>query len=119
MDQRGPVLKNTVQSQTRLSASDRAEVLAGYVSGVPVRELASRFGIHRTTAWEIATAAGVEVRRPGLPDEVRARAARLYNEGMTLAQVAKELCISADAARSGVLASGGVMRPRGRQRVRL
>ena len=115
IDQRGPVTGNSVQSQTRLSASNRAEVLAGYVSGVPVRELADRFGIHRATVWAIARSAGVDVRRPELSDKVRARAARLYAGGMTLADVAKKLRISNEAVRSAVIARGGTIRPAGRR----
>ncbi|WP_101556553.1 helix-turn-helix domain-containing protein [Brevibacterium aurantiacum] len=98
-----------------MNASNRAEVLAGYVAGVPVRELANRFGIHRATVWEIARSAGVDVRRPGLSDKVRMRAARLYAEGMTLAEVAKKLRISNEAVRSAVIARGGTIRPAGRR----
>ena len=53
-DERGPVRENSRQSQTRLSVSNRAELLAGYADGVPVRELATRFNVHRGTAREIA-----------------------------------------------------------------
>lgn len=116
VDQRGPVTKNSVQTQTRLSASNRAEVLAGYVAGVPVRVLADRFGVHRATVWKIARSAGLDVRRPELAAEVRERAARLYAGGMTLAEVANELRISDDSVRSAVVACGGTIRPRGRQR---
>lgn len=109
--------KNSVQSQTRLSASNRAELLAGYVAGSPVRELADRFGVHRATVWEIARSAGVDVRRPELAVEVRARAARLYTDGMTLAEVAKKLRISNEAVRSAVISRGGTIRAAGRRRV--
>ena len=117
-DERGPVRRNSVQSQTRLNASNRAELLAGYAAGVPVRELASRFGIHRATIWEAATAAGIEREKAELPDEVREQANRLYAEGMSLAHVAKNLRISYKVARSAVVASGGTIRAAGRQRTR-
>lgn len=115
-DERGPVRKNSVQSQTRLNASNRAELLAGYAAGVPVRELAARFGIHRATIWEAATAAGVVRGKAELSDEVREQANRLYAEGMSLAHVAKRLRISNEVARSAVIASGGTIRPAGKQR---
>lgn len=109
--------KNSVQSQTRLNASNRAELLVGYAAGVPVRELAARFGIHRATIWEAATAAGIERGKTELSDEVREHANRLYAEGMSLGHVAKRLRISTEVARPAVIASGGTIRPAGRQRV--
>ena len=115
-DERGPVRRNSVQSQTRLNASNRAELLAGYAAGVPVRELAARFGIHRATIWEAATAAGIERGKADLSDEVREQANRLYAEGMSLAHVARHLRISYEVARSAVVVSGGTIRAAGRQR---
>lgn len=83
---------------------------------MPVRELAARFGIHRTTIWEAATAAGIARGKAELPDEVREHANRLYAEGMSLAHGAKRLRISNEVARSAVIASGGTIRPAGKQR---
>jgi transposase-like protein len=112
------VTENHVQTQTRLDASNRAEVLAEYVAGASVRELADRFGIHRATMSDIARLTGVKVRHPELPNEVRTRAARLRNEGMTLAQVAKKLRIGGDAVRSAVVTYGGTIPLAGRRRSR-
>lgn len=70
-DQRGPVRESSRQSQTRLSVSSRAELLAGYASGVPVRELAAQFKVHRGTVREIARQAGLAARQPELPDTIR------------------------------------------------
>jgi len=50
------------QSQTRLSVSNRAELIDGYVAGVPVRELATRFNVHRGAVREIARQAGLAAR---------------------------------------------------------
>lgn len=116
-DQRGPVRENSRQTQTRLSASNRADLLAGYADGVPVRELATRFGVHRGTVREVARRAGIAARQPELPTRKRAQAARLYEGGLTLAQVAEQLGISDAAVRSAVLACGGTVRPGGRRRI--
>lgn len=116
-DLRGPVRENSRQTQTRLSASNRADLLAGYAEGVPVRELASRFGVHRGTVREVARRAGIAARQPELLADKRAQAARLYGDGLTLAQVAQRLGISDAAVRSAVLACGGTIRPGGRRRV--
>ncbi|MFH5231540.1 helix-turn-helix domain-containing protein [Antrihabitans spumae] len=106
--------ENSRQSQTRLSVSNRAELLAGYADGVPVRELATRFNVHRGTVREIARQAGLAARRPELPDAIRVDAAQLYAGGMTLAQVAARLGVSHEAVRSAVLACGGTIRAAGR-----
>lgn len=109
--------QNSRQSQTRLSVSDRAELLAGYVAGEPVRELATRFKVHRGTVREIARQAGLAPRQPELPESIRQDAARLYADDLTLAQAAAWLGISNEAARSAVIACGGTIRPAGRRRV--
>lgn len=59
-DERGPVRENARQSQIRLSVSNRAELLAAYAAGVPVQELAARFGVHQGTVWEAARRAELE-----------------------------------------------------------
>ncbi len=83
-----------------------------------MRELAATFGVHRGTVSELVRRAGVTVRRPGLPERIRREAARLYEEGLTLPQVAAQLGISKDGARAGIVACGGTIRPSGRQPAR-
>lgn len=93
-DQRGPVREKSAQTQTRLSASNRAKLLAAYADGVPVRQLAARFNVHRSTINDIARRAGLEPRVPTLPHAVREEAARLYTDGLTLVEVSVKLGIS-------------------------
>ncbi|MGC4152315.1 MAG: helix-turn-helix domain-containing protein [Propionicimonas sp.] len=113
------MVEKSRQSQTRLNASNRAALLDSYAAGVPVRELADRFGVHRATVSELVRRAGIPIRQPGLPEGIRREAARLYKEGLTLPQVAARLSISKDGARAGILACGGTIRPRGRQPARV
>lgn len=82
-----------------------------------MRELATRFNVHRGTVREIARQAGLAARRPELPDAIRQDAAQLYAGGMTLSQVAARLGVSNEAMRSAVLACGGTIRAGGRRRV--
>ena len=109
--------KNSGQSQTRLSASNREELLVGYAEGVPVQELARRFNVHRATVREIARRAGHPSRAPEHSEQKRSEAARLYAKGLTLSQVAVQLEISDEAVRSAVIAAGGSIRPKGRRRI--
>lgn len=117
VDSRGPVRENSSQSQTRLSASNHEELLAGYTEGVPVQELAARFKIHRATVREIAKRAGHSSRTQEHTEHLRAEAARIYLHGLTLSQVADQLGIGDGAVRSAVVAHGGTVRSRGRRRV--
>lgn len=108
------MLRNSSQSQTRLSASNREELLAGYAEGVPVQELSARFNVHRSTVRAIARRAGHPGRDPEHSEKLRSEAARLYAEGRTLVQVAGQLGIGDEAVRSAVVANGGTIRPKGR-----
>ncbi|WP_420795327.1 helix-turn-helix domain-containing protein [Dietzia alimentaria] len=116
-DSGGPVVENSRQSQTRLNASDRAELVAAYASGAPVSDLAARFRIHRSTVWQLAVQSGLVTRRPELSDELRTAAARLSDSGLTLIQVSERLGISDEGVRAAVLACDGTVRRPGRRRV--
>lgn len=114
-DVRGPVAENSPRPQTRLSVPNRAALAEEYAKGVPVDELVRRFGVHRTTVHRLATQAGVAVRRRGLDGSGRREATRLYEQGMTLEEVATELGVGDEPVRSAVVACGGTIRPRGRR----
>lgn len=115
-DVRGPVAENSPRPQTRLSVPNRAALAEQYAKGVPVDELARRFGVHRATVHRLAAQAGVSSRRRGLDEPGRRDAARLYEQGMTLEEVAAELRVGDVTVRSAVVACGGTIRSRGRRR---
>ena len=106
---------NSCQSQTRLSASNQEELLAGYADGVPVQELAARFQVHRGTVTKLVRQAGLGVRRPAVPEPVRQEAVRLYADGLTLVEVGEQLGINDKTVRLLVIEAGGTLRPRGRR----
>lgn len=54
--------------------------------------------MHRGTVREIARKVGHAGRQPELSDQNRVEAARLYEDGLTLFQVAKRLGISDEGA---------------------
>lgn len=111
-----PTTPSIVKSrQTRLNASTRAELLDGYASGVPVRVLAERFGVHRSTVREIAAKAKISPRRRSLSERDAQEATRLYTDGMTLVEVSARLGVGDEAVRAAVVACGGTIRPRGRR----
>ncbi|MBO1902498.1 helix-turn-helix domain-containing protein [Leucobacter weissii] len=97
-----------------MSPVRRAELLADYEAGAPVQAIAAKFRVHRATVFEVVRRAGLPGRDPGLSAETRGRAASLYANGLTLAQVAEQIGAGIDAVRAAVLAEGGHIRPRGR-----
>ena len=112
-DQRGPVATQALKSQTRLSYPQRQKLIDAYASGMPVKQIAEHFGVHRTTITKIVTSAGVKVRNQPLASSTRDEARHLYDVGRSLAQVAEQLGVSASAVRSAVLVTGGTLRPAG------
>ena len=66
-DQRGPVATQALKSQTRLSYPQRQKLFDAYVSGMPVEQIAERFGVHRTTITRIASRSGVTMRNRPSP----------------------------------------------------
>ena len=108
-------MKNSVQTQTRLAPSRRAELVADYAAGMPVRAISAKYGVHRGTIPELVRREGMAIRMPGLDVDEQARAASLYGIGMTLAHVALRMGVSDEAVRKAVLADGRVIRPRGRR----
>lgn len=113
-DTRGPVAKNPVKPQTRLTPERRAALVADYEAGTPVRAIAAKYGVHRGTIPTLVRRAGAVVRFAGLSDEERERASALYEGGMTLKQVAQLLGIGGEAVRQAVVDGGGTIRTRGR-----
>jgi transposase len=98
-----------------LSFPDQAKVVADYRRGDAVKDIAARYGVHRTTVTEILRRTKVPVRRYGLPEPVRKEAARLYTQGLGIRAVAGHLGISYAGARAGIVGYGAVLRPSGRQ----
>ncbi len=85
---------------------------------MPVKTIGVKRGVRRGTASEFAHRDGVSVRTAVLGDELRTRAASLYADGMTLAQVAQYMGVGDEAVRKAVLAEGSQIQPRGRRPVR-
>lgn len=114
-DTRGALAKNPAKSQIRLTPERRAELVADYVAGTPVRAIATKYGVHRGTIPTLIRRAGAEVRVAGLDAEESKLASSLYENGMTLAQVAGQMGVSDEAVRQAVVDQGGQIRPKGRR----
>lgn len=107
--------KKPAQSQTRLRSAKQAELIADYQTGMPVKTISAKYGVHRGTIHALIRRSGISVRIPGLDAEDGARALSLYESGITLLQVGRHMGIGDDVVRRAVLNQGGQIRPRGRR----
>lgn len=114
-DTRGPVAKNPVKSQTRLTPERLAALVSDYQAGMPVRAIAVKYGVHRGTVPSFVRRAGAPLRTPGLSEKDRLRAVVLYGDGLTLKKVAERLDVDEKTVRNAVAESGVEIRPRGRR----
>jgi hypothetical protein len=98
------------QVQRRLRPDEVGELITNYQAGIPINDLAARFGIHRHTVLEQVKRLGLRRRYPSLgPDEVE-RAAQLYRSGQSLAVVGEQLGWHASTVRHSLLKVGVQMR---------
>jgi lambda repressor-like predicted transcriptional regulator len=98
------------QAQVRLDPHQANALAAAYRAGNATKELATRFGIHRTTVTAVLQRLGVEQRQKGLSDEQVAEACRLYPEGWSLARLSERYDVTDMTVRRYLLLAGIVMR---------
>jgi Helix-turn-helix domain len=82
------------QKQTRLTDSQRSEVLDRYHAGEPARALAPELGVHRATVFSFLRRAGVQTRYRILRDEDVAAARLMYEAGQSLASIGEHFGVT-------------------------
>ncbi len=103
-------LRRPLQQQTRLTDSQKAELISRYVAGGQAFRLAIEFGLHRATVASILVRA--DVRRPRLmTEQERAQAVELYAQGWTCKRIGEELGRSRDAVRLALHVAGIELQP--------
>ncbi|WP_026124255.1 helix-turn-helix domain-containing protein [Nocardiopsis baichengensis] len=90
-------------------------MVAAYEAGATVYELGRRFGIARQTVSKILKRHGAQMRRTGLSLDQIDEAARLYEEGWSLARIGEKMEVSPDTVRLRLLERGVRMRDRYRR----
>jgi transposase len=104
------------QSQTRLSLVQIQALVDGYRTGALIKDLAKRFGVHRTTVTTVLARHGVALRPVSLSDRQVMTAGRLYECGWTLAQLARKYDVDDMTIWRSLKKIGVVMRsPHARQ----
>ena len=102
------------QRQRRLSPADAAELVTAYEAGSTIRELASQFGVHRTTVLAHVERSGVPRHSTkGLWDQTTLAAAiQLYEQGQSLESIGDRLGVHADTVAARLRRAGRELRAR-------
>ena len=100
----------TRQCQHRLDRTAIAQLVARYLGGSPIKDLATEFGVHRTTIATLLRRQRVELRQVGLNERQIEEACRLYRDGCSLAKLAGRFGVDNMTVRRYLTLAGVVMR---------
>lgn len=95
----------------RLNDEARAQVVARYSAGETTTVLATEFGVAKSTIIGILRANNVVVRRQPMTAQQAGEAARLYESGLSLSQVATALDVNQETMRVAIMKAGVEIRP--------
>lgn len=84
----------------------RHDVVTRYEAGETPTALAAEYGVAKSTILGILRANNVVVRRQSLEPAVIVEAARLYEAGLSLSQVAARLKINQETMRTAIIGAG-------------
>ncbi|WP_299303361.1 hypothetical protein [uncultured Brachybacterium sp.] len=107
---RNPAITKPHRKWNRLSDTARADVASRYSAGETSTALAKEYGVANSTILGILRANSVVVRRQPLTKQQVAEAARLYEAGSSLSQVAEVLKVNQETMRMAILKAGVVLR---------
>jgi transposase-like protein len=95
----------------RLSDDARAQVVARYSAGDTTTALAKDYDVAKSTIIGILRANHVVVRRQPMTAQQVGDAARLYESGLSLSQVAEALSVNQETMRVAIIKAGVKIRP--------
>lgn len=97
--------KRACQQQTRLTTDQVDELVREYVAGANQRQLARRFGCHRTTVSALLKSRGITPRNRALTAGQIDRAVELYTSGLSLVAVGELLGANPETIRQRLIES--------------
>jgi transposase-like protein len=101
------------QQQTRLTDSDRTEVLERYQAGETANALAEAYDVNRATIFARLQRAGIKSRHRILTDHDVAAATAMYEAGQSLASIAKHFGVADRTVLNAFRRVGVATRDRG------
>lgn len=99
------------QIQRHLGAREVLNLVGAYTQGDTIEELATTFGVHRTTVLAHLERRGAQ-RRSGVVTKNIDEASRLYEQGWSLARVGEHFGVDGETVRRALRAAGVTLRPR-------
>jgi DNA-binding CsgD family transcriptional regulator len=81
-------------------------LVAEYEAGASMKELAMRWGLHRSTVAAQLRQADVLLRRQGVPETLLDEAIRLYNDGWSCQRLAERYACDAETVRQTLKRAG-------------
>lgn len=93
-----------------LPTAEVAALVDGYRAGASTKDLAVRFGIHRTTVTHHLHRNGAPIQHRGLDDHQIDRAVHLYQDGHALTWIDARLDVHAETVRQALHGRGVQMR---------
>lgn len=99
------------RSWNRLSKEIRTTVAERYAAGETTTALAQEYGVAKSTIIGILRDMSVVMRRQPLTAEQVSEAARLYESGLSLSQVAEQLKVNQETMRVAIISAGVMIRP--------
>jgi lambda repressor-like predicted transcriptional regulator len=100
------------QTSRQLRAGETAELARAYESGASLKELASRYGIHKHTVSNILERQGVPRRYLRLTGNALNEAVKVYEAGSSLSELSRELGLPVTTIRLALMRAGVTLRKR-------
>ena len=100
--------------QRQLPLEEVQQLIARYLAGATVQELADAFEVHRTTALTLLERNQIPRRGRVWTAELTDRAVALYADGLSCASIGRQLRVAPETVRKGLLAVGITLRRPGR-----
>jgi transposase-like protein len=111
LDHRRPETR-TPRRAKRLSPPEVDQLVADYVEGQSVYQLADVYGIHRNTISRILERHGIDRRYRILQGDILDEAINQYQQGSSLRTVGQRLGVSLDTIRHALIHAGVELRAR-------
>lgn len=112
-DIRGEVINELETPRTILSPSESMQLADDFLSGMKVPALVKKYGVNRSTVYDHLAEHGIRPKKNVLTNDRVDRAVRLYEAGMTLAEVAKEIGSNRTTVGAALKSRGIPRRPQG------
>ena len=106
----GRHLMRLTRTARRLPTEQADELVAAYVAGDSVHDLAQRFGVSRESVNQIVRRRDIPLRPRGLSPEQIDEAVRLYEQGSSLAGIGKRMDVDARTVHRRLVERGVPMR---------